>query len=76
MDIIHLRAALVGGAIDAGGLVVPSDALGGFLTDRGPCMSDARRHVTASRADDLPLLLIELTHDGAGNPLPKRAKRG
>jgi hypothetical protein len=75
VDIIHLRDAIVGGDIDIGVLVVPTDELSVFLVDRGPCISDAKRHVTAARAEDLPLLLIALQHDGPGAPLAKQAKR-
>ncbi len=74
VDIIHLRKAIVGGLIDIGVLVVPSDDLSVFLTDRGPCMSDAKRHVIEARAEDLPLLLIALHHDGPGPALAKQKK--
>lgn len=75
MDVHHLRTSMAEGRIDVGVLAVPSDALGVFLTDRGPCLSDARRHVEFARATDLPLLLIGLTHDGPGDALRKRYKR-
>jgi hypothetical protein len=75
IDIIHLRKAVTEGWIDAGILVVPSDRLSGFLTDRGPSMSDAKRHVLAAKAEDLPLLVIALEHDGPGPPLPKQEKK-
>lgn len=74
-DVIHLRKALTEGAIDVGVLVVPSDRLGVFLTDRGPKMADAKRHVEAARAEDLPLILIAIEHDGPGAALPKQAKK-
>jgi hypothetical protein len=54
VDVIHLRGALERGEIDVDVLVVPSDRLGVFLTDRGPRMADAKKHVRAARADDLP----------------------
>ena len=75
VDLIHLRKALTAGRIDVAVLVVPSDRLGVFLTDRGPRMADAKRHVAAARADDLPLLLVGLEHDAPGRALPKQAKR-
>jgi hypothetical protein len=75
VDVIHLRAAIDRGEIDVGVLVVPSDRLGVFLTDRGPRMADAKRHVQAARADDLPIPLIAIEHDGAGPSLAKQAKR-
>ena len=75
VDVIHLRKAVTDGKLDIAVLVVPSDRLGVFMTDRGPKMADAKRHVREARADDLPLLLIGLEHDGPGPPLAKQAKR-
>jgi hypothetical protein len=75
IDIHHLRKVIVDGSIDVGVLVVPNDRLGAFLTDRGPKMSDARRHVEEARAQDLPLVLIAVQHDGPGPPLAKQAKK-
>lgn len=75
MDIHHLREAMTTGEIDAGILVVPGDVLGTFLTDRAPCLRDARRHMEVAKATDLPFLLIGLTHDGPGEALAKRYKR-
>lgn len=75
MDVHHLRLALTKGVIDVAILAVPSDTLGPFLTDRAPCLSDAKRHVDMARATDMPLLLIGLTHDGPGSALVKRSKR-
>jgi hypothetical protein len=75
MDVHHIRASMIAGRIDVGVLAIPSDILGPFLTDRAPCLSDAKRHVEMARATDLPLLLIALTHDGPGDALKKRYKR-
>ena len=75
MDVVHLRKRITEGKIDLGILVVPSDRLAVFLTDRVPSMADAVRHIDQMRADDLPLLLIALEHDGPGKALPKRRKR-
>lgn len=75
IDIHHLRRAINAGEIDVGVLIVPDDTLAVFLTDRGPKMSDAKRHVDEARAQDLPLVLLALRHDGPGPPLAKQAKR-
>ena len=75
IDIHHLRKALVNGLIDIGVLVVPADQLSIYLTDRGPSVSAARRHVREARAEDLPLLLLSLIHDGPGPALAKQYKR-
>jgi hypothetical protein len=75
IDIIHLRQALTAGEIDVGILVLPTNRLSTFLTDRGPSIATAKRHVLAARAEDLPLLLIALEHDEPGPPLAKQGKR-
>jgi restriction endonuclease BglII len=75
VDLIHLRKAIVKGRIDVGVLIVPSDRLGYFLTDRGPKLADAKRHVVEAKVEDLPLILIGLDHDGPGPPLQKQFKR-
>jgi len=74
MDICHLRDALTDGAIDVGILVVPDDTLAKYLTDRGPRFSDAIRHVRAARAEDFPLLILGVRHDGPGEALAKQFK--
>jgi len=75
IDLIHLRKAIIEGKMDLGILVVPGNKLGNFLTDRAPTLADAKRLIVDTRADDLPLLLISLEHDGAGPPLPKKRTR-
>ncbi|MBI4877509.1 MAG: hypothetical protein HY822_23005 [Acidobacteria bacterium] len=74
-DVIHLRDSLERGELDIGIVVVSSNRLGLFLTDRVPKLSDALRTVKEARAEDLPFLVIAIEHDGAGPPLPKQRKR-
>jgi hypothetical protein len=76
IDLIHLRLALTSGGIDIGILVVSSDKLGPFLTDRGPRLADARRMIREARVEDLPIILLGLEHDGPGPALPKQPKKG
>jgi hypothetical protein len=75
VDLIHLRKELLQGMIDLAVLVVPSDRLGLFLTDRVARLSDAQRHIDMARAEDMPFILIAIEHDGVGPALPKQAKR-
>jgi len=75
VDVAHLRDEIITGAIDIGVMVVPSDRLGRYLTDRGPRFSDATRAVERARAEDLPLVVLALEHDGTGPALPKRRTR-
>lgn len=75
VDLIHLRKALCNGTIDVAFLVVPSDRLARYLTDRAPSMAAAKRHVQEAAVSDLPLVLIALENDGPGPALMKQAKR-
>jgi len=75
VDMIHLTAAFRDGRIDIGVVIVPSDKLSRFLTDRGPCISDAKKHARAARLEDSPLILFAIEHDGPGPPLAKQMKR-
>ena len=73
VDVAHLRDQFNAGRIDVAVLVVPSDRLSVFLTDRAPSFSDAKRAVKRSRAtEDLPLIIYALDHDRPGPALPKR----
>jgi hypothetical protein len=75
VDLIHLRKRVIDGQIDLGILVVPSDRLGTFLTDRGPKLADAKRHAEEARVQDWPLLIIGFEHDGPGDALLKQSKK-
>jgi hypothetical protein len=75
VDLLHLKRALGGGVIDVGLLVVPSDRLGVFLTDRAPCWNDAIRILENFDAESLPIALWALEHDGPGPALPKQRRR-
>lgn len=75
VDMIHLANAFREGRIDIGVVIVPSDKLSRFLTDRGPCISDAKKHARQARLEDSPLILFAIEHDGPGNPLAKQYKR-
>ncbi len=71
-DILHLKTKIVTGDIDLGIIVVPSDRLQSFLPDRTPSVSYAKKVIAEQDADRLPILLIEMEHDGPGPPLGKR----
>lgn len=74
VDMIHLAAAFREGRLDVGVVIVPSDRLSRFLTDRGPCLSDAKRHARVARLEDSPLILFAIEHDGVGPALAKQKK--
>lgn len=74
-DLVHLRNSLQAGTIDIGVIVVPSDKLQTFLTDRTPSLRDAIRYVEQefSEATKFPIALIAVEHDGASDiALPKK----
>jgi hypothetical protein len=74
-DLVHIRNALEEGQIDIGVIIVPSDRLGGFLTDRTPSLRDAIRYVEQEfpEASKTPMIVIAVEHDGpATEPLPKK----
>jgi hypothetical protein len=70
-DIVHFQKQLREGTIDLCVLILPSDRLGKFLTDRAPHFSAGLRIVHEMRADDLPMLFFGIEHDGPGLPLQK-----
>ena len=71
-DIVHFQKQMREGQIDVGILILPTDRLSRFLPDRTPSMSDGKRIIDEMRADDLPLLLIGIEHDGPGTALEKQ----
>ncbi len=75
VDMIHLTAAFREGRLDAGVVIVPSDKLSRYLTDRGPCFSDAKKHASVARLEDSPLILFAIEHDGPGTRLEKQKKK-
>ena len=71
-DVLHLRRRIECGDIDLGVIVVPSDRLQKFLPDRTPSSSYAVKVIREQDADRLPIVLIEIEHDGPGPALIKR----
>lgn len=75
VDVVHLRDELTAGNIDVGVIVVPSDALAIYLTDRVARFTDAKKAVERARATDLPFAIIAIGHDGIGPAIAKRRTR-
>jgi hypothetical protein len=50
-------------------LVVPSDKLGNYLTDRVAKLSEAYRHIEMARAQDMPFVLIAVNMTVLAQPL-------
>lgn len=76
IDVMHLRTAIEKGDIDLGVLVVPSDRMAVFLTDRAPSFRETVIAIEdRMRADTLPLVVLSVEHDAPGIALPKRIKK-
>lgn len=71
-DVLHLRKRIERGDIDLGVIIVPNDRLQRFLPDRTPSASYAAKVIKEQDADRLPIILIEIEHDGPGPALTKR----
>lgn len=77
VDVAHLREELTAGTIDVGVIVAPSDRLAPYLTDRVAFYRAATDAVRRARAEDHPLIVVSLLHDGSGPQLAKvRTNRG
>jgi len=72
VDLLHLRSQLLQGEIDLAVLVVPSDRLGTFITDRVATLSQARRHIAAGHYEEMPFVMMAIEHDGPGDSLKKK----
>ncbi len=75
VDVAHLKEQIQSGSIDVGVMVVPTDDLGYFLTDRAARFSDALKAVERAEATRLPLIVLGLEHDGPGPALKKMRTR-
>ena len=74
-DIVHIRNNLQDSIIDVGVIVVPSDELALFLTDRVADFSYAVRYVEHElrEAQTYPIILLAIEHDGfADKAIPKK----
>jgi hypothetical protein len=75
-DLTHLATAITQeGRIDVAVMVVPTDRLAVYLTDRVEGISKVQQYVKAIKATDLPILVVAIEHDGPGPALPKQRKR-
>jgi hypothetical protein len=79
-DIVHIRNGLQDSYIDIGVIVVPSDDLEYYLTDRVANFSYAIRYVEKElrEAQNYPIIIVAIEHDGKSDtPIEKkRTNRG
>jgi len=74
-DLVHIGKSLRAGVVDVCIIVVPSDRMQTFLTDRTPNVSTTKNYIEDDYKDaqDFPLLLWGIEHDGkSSTSLPKR----
>ena len=75
IDVMHLRDALEDGSIDVGVIVVPSDAMAYFMTDRAPTLRETIIAIeTRMKTAHSAIVVLAIEHDGSGAALPKRVK--
>lgn len=76
-DLVHLRNAIQNGIIEVGLIVVPSDKMQNYLPDRTPSFRDAKRifEVEFPEAQNIPLVLMAVEHDGEGPPIIKQKRK-
>lgn len=74
-DFIHIRNELQDGILDAGVIIVPSDAFEFYLTDRVANFSYAVKYAEEElrEAQTYPIVIIAVEHDGfSDKALPKK----
>ena len=72
-DIVHFQKQMREGQIDVCVEILPSDDMSRYLIDRTPKFSDGVRVIKEMRADDLPVVIIAIEHDGfSDTPLAKK----
>ena len=68
---LHLKAELDAGELDAGIIIVPDDTLSRFLTDRTPNTLARLLDTYRCSAPDIAVQVLAFSHDGTGPALPK-----
>ncbi len=76
-DIIHIRNSLQEGAIEVGIIVVPNEKLQSYLPDRTPSIKDALKYIEEEfkEAQNFPIVIMAIEHDGAGKALKKQKRK-
>jgi hypothetical protein len=77
-DVVHLRNSIQEGEIEVGVIVVPSIRFQNFLPDRTPSVKDARRYIEEEfrEAQNYPIIILAIEHDGIGDAIEKRKRKG
>ncbi len=77
-DIVHIRNNLQDGVIEVGVIVVPNDILHKYLPDRTPSLKDAIKYIEVEfkEAQNFPIVIMAIEHDGPGPALKKQKRIG
>lgn len=77
-DIVHIRNNLQDGVIEVGVIVVPNDTLHKYLPDRTPSLKDAIKYIEVEfkEAQNFPIVIMAIEHDGPGPALKKQKRIG
>lgn len=76
-DLIHIRNNLQQGLIEVGIIVVPSNLMQIYLPDRTPSFKDALKYIEDEfkEAQNYPIVLMAIEHDGSGSALKKQSRK-
>lgn len=76
-DIVHIRNNLQDGIIEVGIIVVPNNTLHVYLPDRTPSLRDALKYIEVefTEAQNYPIIVIAVEHDGPGPALKKQKRK-
>jgi len=76
-DLVHIRNNLQDGLIEVGIIVVPNNSFQVFLPDRTPSIKDAIKYIEEefTEAQNYPIVIIGIEHDGPGEALKKQKRK-
>ncbi len=76
-DLVHIRNNLQDGLIEVGIIVVPNNTMQVYLPDRTPSLKDAIKYIEEEfhEAQNFPLILMGIEHDGPGKALLKQKRK-
>lgn len=76
-DLVHIRNNLQDGLIEVGIIVVPNNKFQVYLPDRTPSLKDAIKYIEDefTEAQNYPIVVIGIEHDGPGEALKKQKRK-
>ncbi len=76
-DLVHIRNNLQQGRIEVGIIVVPNVTFQNYLPDRTPSLKDAVKYIEEEfvEAQNYPIVVMAIEHDGPGEALKKQGRK-